>query len=377
MPKFSSILFASLLAPTFAIAAVCTPVGSWTQSSGGVVNISANLIGTIKLPYCAAPHTLGTTLNGISGFLVIATYTGASDCQGFRETLTFNAACTAVAGTYVNDDGSSGLDSWVRNDPTIALSRTGLTDIRATGTPLGGVFSYTTTAVTGLNHAIVAQPQGNTNNPNDATVTPPAGGGAPRPGGLVNLTAKYTVGTSVAVNSSNSIATFGMSCYMVALESDYGAAPNSCLATRIRGAPITGAVVNPNGLTGTYCASFIENVKLQGTGQLNDATYINYNVSRGVMIPVTSVNGADNTPVVAGATVARDRTIIPGRGVLVDLSAVGSGLLANDTGGAIRGYRLDLFNGAGRAACAGYSNPVTIGVCRTPQGTTCPGSTLQ
>jgi membrane-bound lytic murein transglycosylase len=117
-------------------------------------------------------------------------------------------------------------------------------------------------------------------------------------------------------------------------------------------------------------------VKLQGTGQLNNGSYINYGVATRTMTAVAAVTGADGTAVIAGMSVARDRAVIPGRGILVDVSGVGTGLLANDTGGAIRGYRLDLFNGAGRAACAGYSNPVGVGVCQTAQPA-CPGSALQ
>jgi 3D (Asp-Asp-Asp) domain-containing protein len=180
-----------------------------------------------------------------------------------------------------------------------------------------------------------------------------------------------------ARNDLNTIATFGMSCYKVALGSDYGTPPNSCLSTRISNVTYSGAVTNPFGLTGTYCSSFIANVKLQGTGQLNSGTYIHYESSTGLIGIVTSVTGADGTAVVAGGSVARDRAIIPGRGVLVDVDGVGSGLLANDTGSKIVGYRLDLFNGVGLAACANYSNPHGVGVCQTPQGTTCPGSALQ
>jgi membrane-bound lytic murein transglycosylase len=95
------------------------------------------------------------------------------------------------------------------------------------------------------------------------------------------------------------------------------------------------------------------------------------------MTAVSTVTGADGTPVVPGQTVARDRAIIPGRGVQVDIEGVGAGLLANDTGGAILGYRLDLFNGAGIAACANYSNPIAISACNPEQTGTCPGSGLK
>jgi membrane-bound lytic murein transglycosylase len=91
---------------------------------------------------------------------------------------------------------------------------------------------------------------------------------------------------------------------------------------------------------------------------------------------VSVIDGADGTPVVAGQTVARSRSIIPGRGVLVDVDSVGTGLLANDTGGAIVGYRLDFYQGSGKAVCAGYTNPMGVSDC-SPAQTKCPGSALQ
>jgi len=55
--------------------------------------------------------------------------------------------------------------------------------------------------------------------------------------------------------------------------------------------------------------------------------------------------------------------------------------LANDTGGAIKGYRLDLYNGAGKGVCAGYSNPIAVTTCDPEQSkgknVMCPGSALQ
>ncbi len=362
-----------------AAAAPCTVPGLWTDVYGGNISVAANLSGTMKLPYCGATHSLTISLVGTTGFTVNARYGGSGDCIGFTESLTFGASCGTASGSFTNDDGVSGADTWTKTGPTIALSRGSLTSITATGSPGGGVFEFTTTPVSGSNQATVAQAAGFTvnSNPDQLTLTAPGGGGAPSPGGLETLVAKYTVSGAEAKNDLNSLATFGMSCYMVALESDYGAPPNSCSSTRIGGVTYSGAVTNPNGLTGTFCASFIANVRLQGTGQLNAGGYINYNPNTGLMTSVNSVTGADGTAVIAGGSVARDRAIIPGRGVLVDVDGVGNGLLANDTGGAIRGYRLDLFNGAGRAACAGYANPHGVGACQTPQGATCPGSALQ
>lgn len=54
----------------------------------------------------------------------------------------------------------------------------------------------------------------------------------------------------------------------------------------------------------------------------------------------------------------------------------GAVLLANDTGGAINGYRIDLFNGAGYAACASFQNIITIGACN-PGNPRCPTSAVQ
>ncbi len=366
------------LPPDAAAAAPCTVPGTWVNSSNGAITVANSLTGNVKFPYCSAQHNLTVALNGTNAFGVTGVYLGGADCQGFAWAMTFAPSCVRTDGTFRNNDGGTGTDFWSKTGPFIALSRTSLTTASATGTPLGGSFAYTTTPEAGGNFATVAMADGVTasTNPNITKFTAPAGGGAPSPGGLEKLVAKYTANAVEASNDLNHIATFGMSCYMVALESDYGSGPNNCQATTIYGTRYTGTLTNPNGLTGTFCASFIANVRLQGTGQLNSGSYINYSPATRTMTTVTSVTGADGSAVVAGRTVARDRAIIPGRGVLVDVSGVGTGLLANDTGGAIRGYRLDLFNGAGRVACAGYANPIGVGVCQTSQAA-CPGSTFQ
>ncbi len=352
----------------------CTVPGSWTEGAGGIVTIQSDLTGVMQLPYCASPHTLTISLVGTSGFNVTAVYTGGTDCQGFTESLTFGATCNTVSGTYVNNDGTSGTDSWTGMNPTITLSRQDLTTVQANGTPAGGTFDYPTTPVSGSNFATVVNALP-TSNPNTISLQDPPSNGAPTPGGLETITAQYTVNSSTASDPFQ-VPTFGMSCYMIALESDYGTPPNSCATTRIFGITYSGTVTNPGGLTGTYCAAFIANLRLQGAAQLNSGQYVQYQVSTGDIVTVSTVNGHDGTPVVAGQTVARDLAIIPGTGVLVDVDQVGTGLLANDTGGRIRGYRLDLFNGAGRAACARFTNPIDVAACQ-PAQSACPGSALQ
>lgn len=163
---------------------------------------------------------------------------------------------------------------------------------------------------------------------------------------------------------------------MIALQSDYGTAPGSCHGTTIAGTHFTGSTVNPPSLTGTYCNAFLANIRLQGAGQLSSGQYVQYRSGSGTYVQVSAVYGSDGTPVVAGQTVARDKTIIPSKGVLVDVDQIGNGLLANDTGGAITGYRLDLFNGAGVAACASFANPISVTACETAQ-LACPTSALQ
>jgi 3D (Asp-Asp-Asp) domain-containing protein len=134
-------------------------------------------------------------------------------------------------------------------------------------------------------------------------------------------------------------------------------------------------VTNPAGLTGTYCSSFIHDVVLNtGSGYLNNGQAIQ--VNKGTIVPVNTIKSADGTPVVANQTVSRDKSIISGKGVLIDLDQVGSGLLANDTGGGIKGYRIDLYKGTGSAVCAAYENIMAVGAC-TPATSGCPSSTVK
>lgn len=358
--------------------AACKIPGLWSDLYAGKATINNSLTGSLVYPYCSQPISLAVAANGTSGFTVQASYVG-DDCQDATFNLTFAADCKSASGPWVNADGTSGTDTWNRDGPNVTLTRNSLTSFSANGTPAGGIFDTNTTVISGGNIATVAQDPGSTStsNPDTLVLNAPPNTGAPTPGGLATIIVKYTVNGIEGKNDTNTVATFGMSCYMVALESDYGTAPNACTRTRIAGVTYSGAVTNPNGLNGTYCKSFIANIRLQGTGQLNSGSYANYDVRTGTINLVTNVTGADGTPVVAGGSVARDRTIIPGRGVHVDVDEVADNLLANDTGGAIRGYRLDLFNGAGRAACANYGNPIGVGACQPAQGTTCPTRDFQ
>ncbi|HTQ14647.1 MAG TPA: hypothetical protein VMH86_12305 [Rhizomicrobium sp.] len=102
-------------------AASCKLPGGWTESFGGIISISKDLTGTMKLPYCSAIHNLALAQSG-NGFTVNATYTGGSECQGFTESLTFQD-CSTASGSYVNDDGTSGSDTWTSNGGNLMISQ--------------------------------------------------------------------------------------------------------------------------------------------------------------------------------------------------------------------------------------------------------------
>ena len=83
---------------------------------------------------------------------------------------------------------------------------------------------------------------------------------------------------------------------------------------------------------------------------------------------VTNFTGADGSALVPFGTAARSRSIVP-RGTSIELESFT--VLGNDTGSAIQGYRLDIFGGAGRAACSGFANRMEIGAC-SPGNGSCP-----
>ena len=367
-------------APDHALAQAtpCSAAGSWLDSFAGVRNIAATLTGTSKFPYCSATHSMTVTMTGPGSFTTNNRYNGGGDCIGFVESMNFAPSCNQASGGYTNDDGVTGLITWNRTN-LLTLTRNTLTTASASATPAGGSFSHVGTIEAGPNPPTVQIASGGTatSNPNPIEFRTTANSGGPKAGGRIKLTSTYTADGAQSVNDRNRVVAFGMSCYMLALESDYGAQPDSCTSTRIGGVTYSGTRTDPNGLSGTYCASFIANVRLQGSGQLNDGRYVNYDVNSNTINVVSEVRGSDNTAVVADRTVARDLAIIPSRGVLVDVDGIGDGLLANDRGGHIVGYRLDLFRGAGKQVCAAYANPIRIGACQTAQGLTCPERRFQ
>ena len=338
--------------PALVIAGATSSITSHSDTGqpGGAV-INAN----VSVPLCATGGSVAVTVTSLG-------YNGSG----------FGAA-------YVGQSPSGAGTATVQAipPPAVSMSRNNLTQTSATGSPTGGSFRYAVSSLNGTSIAGIAFAPGvtTTTNPNTANLidpTNPNKNGSPSPGGLANIQTTYADSCSSA-NDSFHVPTFGMSCYYTTLESDWGTVPNNCCTVTINGVKYSGTVTNPYGLAGTYCNAFIAEVKLQGSGVLNGGSDVQYNA--GKITKVTQILGADGTAVVANKTVARDRSIIPKGGIHVDIDKIGTGLLANDTGGAILGYRVDFYKGAGKAVCSNFNNIISVSAC-SPGNANCPVSTI-
>ena len=260
---------------------------------------------------------------------------------------------------------------------SLTLKRLSLMQVQATATANGGTFKNSVKAQTGSNNVLVAFASGNTetSNPNVAQLSDPGNPkSAPSPGGLAQVTVKYTK-SGASLSDSYKVPTFGMSCYYTTLQSDWGVAPNHCKFLKINGKKYSGTVKNPPGLTGTYCSSFLADVRFgQGSGELNSGQDIQY--LGGTYKKVSAIHGKDGSVVVANKTLARSKTIIPDKGVKLDVDQIGTSLLANDIGPKIVGYRLDYYRGVGESVCSGFSNIMSVSAC-TPAQTACPASAVK
>jgi 3D (Asp-Asp-Asp) domain-containing protein len=162
---------------------------------------------------------------------------------------------------------------------------------------------------------------------------------------------------------------------MIADEYDFWDGQN-CGTLTWDGVVYSGTTLNPPNVTGTFCTAFLADARLQGSGVARDGRKIKYNVNTGQYYTVSQFTGSDGSLVVANQTVARDPAIIPTGGVHVDLQGLGDGLLANDTGSRITGYRIDLLRGQGHAVCDGWPNPIVVGTC-SPGNSNCPPRSVE
>ena len=275
-------------------------------------------------------------------------------------------------------------------------TRQSLTQFTAAGSPQGGTFSYGATFLSG-NPSVYVEPQvqlatgeSAQANPSVAALsnpTNPCVNQVPCAGNLAGIVADYQTPAAnqfvlpESATAQLNVALFGLSCYDTITQQQWGTAPNACLSTTINvnGSPVTysgAAPTSPPGLpNGNYCNAFLAQLQLNGSASLADGTLVQYDPTSGYTV-VSAITAADGTPVQAGQTIARDRSIIPKGGVRVDINGVGTGLLANDIGNRIQGYRIDVYMGAGPGACNGTvpnSNIMAISGCN-PGNFTCPSS---
>jgi hypothetical protein len=263
-------------------------------------------------------------------------------------------------------------------NPSITLNRIDLMDVKATGTPNGGSFNFNLSPIIGSTFAGVGYGSGSSpySNPTNLELSEPGNPcpkAAPCQGALTDTTVQYGFQNGLpGIYSSSAqkdfrVPTFGMSCYYSAFEKDWGTPPNQCLSVSIHWKTGTvnysGTITDPYGLKGTYCDSFIGEILLQGSATLNSGQEVQYINS--TIEPVNNISAHDGTPPVKGKTVARDPVIIPQKNAPVELDQIGN-VTANDRGGDITLYRLDLYMGAGKAVCSNFDNIMAVGACASP-----------
>lgn len=260
---------------------------------------------------------------------------------------------------------------------SVSISRTSISQLVATGspTPIGNpAYIWTSTPQSGPNPPTVDYAAGNTSqtHPNTAKLIAPPNNsqdGGPVAGGLSLITVTYMCESGAPASDSIGAATFGVSCYNTPVETEFIDANGQCTSLRIGEVTYSGTTIDPPNLTGEFCSSFLAKVRLNGNGKTRSGQLIQ-TLGTQTFNVVSVITGKAATPVVADQTIAVDVSIIP-FGTGVDLDQIGTGLLANDVGKAIVGYRIDLYRGFGEAVCNGWTNPIRLGRC-TPGSNNCP-----
>jgi Uncharacterized protein conserved in bacteria len=159
--------------------------------------------------------------------------------------------------------------------------------------------------------------------------------------GVVPWSNQISATPKVSANYQNP---FYCTAYIVALEKDYSASK-----------------VSASGLTGaTFRSDFLAAVKLNGTGKADSGRYIYWNGSGYSYISKPTT--ATGTEATAGRTIAVDPEFIPrakGGGnwkrATVNISGIGN-RVAEDGGGSIKGYKIDVFMGLGKSTVNTWSN---------------------
>jgi len=343
-----------VLQPMQAPPPACTVPGNWVDAYGGAITILADLSGSIKLPYCDSAHALTITLQGTTGFDVNASWSGGPECIPFTETLTFQG-CSTATGTFVNADGTSGVDTWTRTSVTQVGIATDAPKIpTASRVQSGRVLTHSNLTLTvtmdgqpAAGVAVALQSSRGT----DDTITGPSNPTDSSGTTTAFVETRAQPGTSTITSATPDIQTaspgtiawlparyessFLVTCYVVSLEADFVSTP---LIGPVRGLPAANR----------YHRGFINDVAVQGSGIALDGSTIHYDGGgryslQSCPLTATGVCAAD------GTTVAVDRSVIPYRST-ISIDSVGT-RIAKDTGGAIIGYHIDEYFGTRRADC--------------------------
>ena len=391
-----------------------TPIGTWTgslSSSGDSVSgtwseqydlqedSSGNVSGTRKSIANTNPNdwVVWSETGTVSGSTAILNDGSIIQQSNAAPSTSF---CQDTTTMSMSADLSTGSGSWtapgcgggtisvsLQSASSITLSPITLLQILASAVPESGTFSLAldTADSDGNSSAVptVALSQAS-ENPNTITVTEPANpssSGQPSQGSYSAENLTFTsIGQTYAqpgsVTKRFNVAVYGMSCYYNALWSDWQDSQGNCGTTSIRNITYSGTVQNPYGLAGTYCSAFIATTVLEGSGLTQSGQEIQYNPNAKTLGVVSQITTSDGDVITVNYSVARDPNYLAS-GTSLNINGIGSNLVADDTGGGITGYRLDVYKGSGQQVCQNYPNTMRVTQCNPADSTSCPGANWQ
>jgi 3D (Asp-Asp-Asp) domain-containing protein len=392
MPANLPILYSPT--PTISSVQITPPLYAGGQAYAVIYGSNFGAQGSVAI--CASGDSSCSSTPDIAGQV---TYW---NCQAYCQVNVAMTATMNASGSYDIQINSGGAGSGFQGGPpvpavsnrarfsvgpiSLSLQRQSYRQFLAVGSPDNGQFTEVMSPQQGQLTATITSATATTNSATlvvAAPAPPPASNGKPTPGGLASMNVTYSMGGASA-SASAPVAAWGLSCYRRALESDFFVPQTGgCSDYTIQGVRYTGQTQNPSNLKGLYCNSFLGDTKLQGSGQDLAGNLIQYDLNTGQYNYVSSILATDGTQAVAGATAARDPSVVPDKNVTLGLDGIGTYWL-NDAGGKIKGYRIDLFGGfgtkacqtCGPAGCQDYANPIVIGAC-SPASGGCPAYTTK
>ena len=346
----------------------CEVPGRWADRStdffdGSVYIIHRDLTGSRHWPN-SCDEDITISITSPTTFYLHSTPDGVPGCAHFpyHANITF-ATCDTATGIFEQEPSNGqGTENWTRRGPAVTIAN-------------AAAYIETTARVQG---AVLPQTPGTLQTSSDLTMTvrdqgvlvpgqtfdidsehPTGQDSFKQPGptnflGQTSATVKTRSQTGIsivrssteAVSTSSSAhvtwlpahyeSTFHLTCYVVSLESDFDSDP-------IRDTDLPG-LPPPN----SFPHSFVVDTRLQGTGYTDDGRYLHY-LGSGTYRWDRCPRGSSGVCVTDHLSMAVDPTVIPLRSTL-NVEGDG-GRVAQDTGGNINGYHVDLFYGVRRHDC--------------------------